>query len=55
MPTLRTFFFAKSAAAVIFCGGFMAGCQAVAAEIGEPAEAFVAQLRSAGYFETAIK
>lgn len=55
MSNLRTVLFAKSAAALIFCGGSIASCQATATELGEPAEAFVAQLRSAGYFDTAIK
>lgn len=55
MSNLRTFFLANSAAAVIFCSGSLASRQTVAAELGEPAEAFVAQLRSAGYFDTALK
>lgn len=55
MPKLRTFLIANSAAAVVFWGGFIARHQSLAAELGEPAEAFVAQLRSAGYFDTAIK
>jgi tetratricopeptide (TPR) repeat protein len=55
MSNLRTFFLAKSAAALIFCGGTITSRQGNAAELGEPAEAFVAQLRSAGYFDTALK
>ena len=55
MLKLRTLLIAKSAVALIFCGGWSASRESLAAEIGEPAEAFVAQLRSAGYFDTAIK
>ena len=55
MSNLRTFFFAKSIAAMLFCGGTITCQRANAAELGEPAEAFVAQLRSAGYFDTALK
>lgn len=55
MPKLRTPFVAKSAIALLFCGGLIADRQSFAAEVGEPAEAFVAQLRSAGYYDTAIK
>ncbi len=55
MSTLRTLFLAKSAAALILCGGSIAGSRSNAAELGEPAEAFVAQLRSVGYFDMALK
>ncbi|HBJ38617.1 MAG TPA: hypothetical protein DDZ51_28480 [Planctomycetaceae bacterium] len=55
MSNLRTLILARSVAAIIFCAGWTAGRQSIAVELGEPAEAFVAQLRTAGYFDTALR